>query len=205
MRQSLLHRLYDEALNGLPVLGPPEAAAGHDRRGASSAEAAEALVQRYALLSGATGFACGLPGYLTMPVTIPSNLAGVTLLQLHLCATLAVLAGRDPHADDVRQRCIACVLDAPSPSEASSEASSEEQASRPEQDEERAGLLRRLAGKVGERGVRFAMEQAVGVLTKSARSLPLVGGAVSGLADVRSTRAVGQRARQAFSLAPTPR
>lgn len=204
MRQSLLHRLYDEALNGLPVLGPPEAAAGHDRRGASSAEAAEALVQRYALLSGATGFACGLPGYLTMPVTIPSNLAGVTLLQLHLCAALAVLAGRDPHADDVRRQCIACVLDAPSPSEASSEASSGE-ASRPEQDEEREGLLRRLAGKVGERGVRFAAEQVAGALTKSARSLPLVGGAVSGMADARSTQAVGRRARQAFLLAPARR
>ena len=197
MRRSVLRQLYDEALDGLPALGTPEAAAGRQRTGTlPRREAAEALVRRYVLLSGATGFACGLPGYLTMPVTIPSNLAGVALLQLHLCAALAVLAGRDPHSGDVRRRCIACVLDAPSPSEASDNEPSG--VSQREREEETEGLWRRLAGKLGERGVRFASEQVASVLSKGTRSLPLLGGAVGGIADARSTQAVGQRARRAF-------
>ena len=192
MRRSLLRQLYDEALEGLPILDTPEAAA---RRVQSDAalprEAARALVRRYVLLSGATGFLCGLPGYLSMPVTIPSNLAGVALLQLHLCATLAHLSGRDPADENVRRRCITCVLDAPA------------EATSPSPDGEREGLMRRLVGKLGERGVRFASERVVSAMSKGARSLPLVGGAVSGISDARSTQAVGRRAQQAF-LHPAP-
>jgi hypothetical protein len=80
-RRSLLRRLYDEALDGLPGLGLPEDAVRQAQAGSASRHAtAEALLQRYTPLSGAAGFACGLPGYLSMPVTIPANLAGVAAL-----------------------------------------------------------------------------------------------------------------------------
>ena len=195
MKRSLLRQLYDEALTGLPTLGTPEDAAAHRREHTPSRRrAAQALVRHHALLSGATGFACGVPGYLTMPITIPSNLAGVALLQLHLCAALAALAGRDPEDDLVRRRCIACVLGAPS----------EDPAETDEAEEEREGFFRRLAGKVGERGLRFAGEQALSAMSRGSRSLPLLGGAVGGVADARSTQAVGRRARRAFLEGRTP-
>lgn len=190
MRRSILRQLYDEALAGLPVLGTPHAAV-RSARAESEGAAADVLVRRYALLGGTTGFLCGLPGYLTMPVTIPSNLAGIALLQLHLTAALAVLAGREPRDEAVRARCIACVLgtDCDDASPASGE-------------DEREGLMQRLAEKLGERGLRFASEQVVRLVSNGTRSLPLLGGAVGGVSDARSTWAVGQRARRAFLHQP---
>ncbi len=188
MKERLMEQFYDRAADGLPLLGrPAEAAERHRKAERAPAEAAEPLIRQYTALCGATGFVLGLPGYVTMPVTIPSNVAGVALLQLHMAAAIAVLGGRNPQDAAVRARCIGCVL-------GDAEAASER--------DEAEGLLGRLAAKVGGRGVQFASEQlarrAGRVAGRSVRSLPLVGGAVAGLLDVRSTRAAGRLAQRVF-------
>ncbi|MCH7639364.1 MAG: hypothetical protein IH855_07875, partial [Bacteroidetes bacterium] len=95
MTSFLLNQLYPKAVAGLPLLDTPEKlAASYLRHGASRARA-EAMIGRHIALSGLTGFVTGLGGWLSMPVTLPANLAGVALLQLHMAASCAVLAGRD--------------------------------------------------------------------------------------------------------------
>lgn len=206
MKLQLLRGLYDRAVQGLPVLGTPtEAARAFQTETSSLATAADRLTQRYVLLCGATGFACGLPGYLSMPLTIPANLAGVLLLQFHLGATLAVLAGRDPHDAAVRERVIGCIMDG---RDAGPEATAAREHDREVADEEALGLLDRLGTKLGERGVRFIGEQAVQWAGRAARrsrrgtrSLPLLGGAVAGLADGYATREASRRVRRTFQIA----
>lgn len=201
MRVQMLRKIYDQAAGGLPLLGTPEEVAAHFRRETDAhGEAADHLIQRYVMLCGTTGFVLGLPGYVTMPVTVPTNVAGVLLLQFHLCAALAVLGGKDPQEASVRERSVGCVL-----------GSHEEDGSRlgASDEDETQGLLSRLGTKLGERGVRLLGEQATRWIGRAAsqagrgaRSLPLLGGAVGGVADGYSTREVGRRAQRAFLSAP---
>ena len=193
MRSTLLKPLYNKAVKGLPGLGTPEATAQRALGKAGSAEAAaDHLIPRYTSLCGATGFVSGLPGFLLLPVTLPANLAGVALLQLHMNATFAVLAGEDPGDPDVRDRAIACLLD------------KFDESGRNTEDEE---VATRTSVKLAERAVRFAAEQATRLATKTAkgfvvrraaRRLPLVGGFLGAGSDAYSTTRIAQCARQTF-------
>lgn len=191
MRYVVLDKLYDRALSGLPVLGTPRAMARRFKEQSLEARTDRA-VKFYTVLSGTAGFAFGVTGLVTVPVTVPANIASVALLQLHLCAAMAVLHGRDPREADVRATCIACVLQR-SDAEQAGEEGSERPAER-----EKKGLLARLTTKLLERGVRITAEQAGRLASKGARSLPLVGGLVGGTADAYATGEVGRAAQAAF-------
>lgn len=191
VHHEILDRLYDHAvLDGLPLLGTSADAASRARgrlRSRPPDRAVDRLRRRYTALCGTTGFALGLPGYATMPVTIPVNVATVAALQLHLAAAVAALGGHDPDDSLVRECCMACV-------------GGEVEAAGGWTGSD--GIGGRVAGKLGERGVRFAGEQAARFLRRaggsSARSLPLLGGLAGAVADGRSTRSVARRAREFF-------
>jgi hypothetical protein len=223
MRLSMFRTLYDQAARGLPVLGVPTEEAQRLHRNTHRDAAADYVVRRAVVLSSATGFACGLPGYLAMPVTVPSNVAGVLLVQFHMCASIAALADWDPQDLSVRKRSIECVLDSPQDlqGEPTNRANNPVNADavegingQDEQDEQKADasppdeiteLLRRITGKFGERGLRFISERAIRWAYNSvrradhgARSLPFLGGAIGAVTDGVDTQSVGERARQTF-------
>lgn len=184
VRASLANRLYHQALREVPGLGTPAASAQAFLDAASSPRAAADRVRRrYVVYCTMLGFTCGLPGYASAPVTVPTNIAGVFMLQLHMCAVVAVLGGRDPEEDEIREQSVQCVLE---PSTDESEPTGW------------TGLARRVGIKLGERGIRFASEQAVRWVGRRTRTLPLVGGVVGGYSDLQSTQAVGRRATDLF-------
>lgn len=227
MRSQALHSLYDQAAMDLPVLGTPTGTADRLRREMGVDAAADRLINRAVALSSATGFVCGLPGYATMPVVIPSNIAGVLLVQFHLCATLAALGGRDPGDPAVREEALRCVLagaaaeqaaaeqedagdrddEVGSPSEADPNENADRNGTEGDSPEgnEVSGLLSRFTSKLGERGVRFTGEHLAQWMGKTlrrsghgSRSLPLLGGAIGAVADGMTTQSVGERARRSF-------
>lgn len=188
LRLDVLGRLYDEAVGGLPLLGTPDEAAHRVRTGCQTiAEGADRLGDRYTALCGAAGFAFGLPGYASMPVTVPSNVLAVATLQLHLAAAVAALHGRDPRDPEVRALCVRCV-------EGGADATWGDEA---------PGLGGRFVQKLGERGVRYLAERAARWAGRRAgrggRGLPLVGGVVGAMADGSSTRSVLSRAGSLFA------
>lgn len=188
MRKRMVNQLYGQALRDFPGLGTPTEAAQRTLAKAPSPRgAADRLRRRYTLYCGMTGFVCGLPGYAAVPVTVPTNVAGVLLLQLHMCAAISVLAGLDPEDEEVRRWVVACVLDTTE-----------------DEDDDRTasggltGFLKRVGVKVGERAVRFTSEQALRWVGRRSRSLPLVGGVIGGYSDVHSTRRIGREATERF-------
>lgn len=188
LEYDILADLYDRAVAGLPLLGTPDRVAGEEReRAASTAEGADRIGRRYTTLCGGVGFVLGLPGYGAMPVTVPSNIAAVAALQLHLAASIAALGGRDPRHFGVRARCIVCVTGNPEDGCAARRLDS---------------VGGRIVEKLGERGLRYLSEQATRWVGRGARggarNLPLLGGCVGAVADGRSTRTVARRARAAF-------
>lgn len=221
MNARLLRTLYDRAASGLPFLGTPTGEVPPDLADPSEQESskpqsslgkaeidkrAHRLINRYVALSGATGFAFGLPGYSAMPLTIPTNVASILLLQFHLCASLAALGGRDPQEESVRERSIECVLNSRELDVLSENTGDDPDAS---------NLADRIASKLSERGARLIGEVATGWIQKAVgqtarstgflrpRNLPLLGGVFGALNDGASTRAVGKRAQDAFLTSPT--
>ena len=166
-------------------MGTPVAvAARFEDANASQDETAAKMVDFYASLCGTAGFACGAPGLVAAPVTLPLNVASVALLQLHMCAALATLGGFDAHSSAVREISVRGLLG--------------EGKGMLEQDEA-AGVAKRVAIKVAERGVRTLGEQGAKALTHGAlRRLPFLGGAIGSASDVASTYRVAKAARKAF-------
>ncbi len=199
MRSHLLNPLYSRAVSGLPGLGTPAETAGRFLSGPGTlAERAEEMSKTHTMLCASTGFVCGLPGFFMLPVTLPANLVGVALVQLHLCAATAFMGGHDPHDKAVRDRAIACLL-----------GRGEDE---PTEENEAVEVLDRSAVKLAERGIRLHAEGAVGLVSRASRwgvtkvvtrqlprrSLPIVGGVLGGASDAYSTGKVAEAARNAF-------
>jgi hypothetical protein len=199
MRRFLHDRLYPRALAGLPGLGTPqEFAQGFRDRPGTVRERAEQLVRRHVAASSAAGFVGGLGGILLMPVTVPANLAAVALVQLHMAASVAALAGRDPESPAVRNAVLACLVGETPPDE--------DERAIEQETFDRVGL------KLAERGlnalvtagvglVGWAGRQAATALVKRSvlRGIPLVGGALGALSDGYITSQVAAAAVDAFA------
>ena len=200
VRQFVLDRLYPRAIDGLPVLGTPEAfAARFNDEANSPRERAEKLVNTHIALSSATGFASGLGGWLTLPITLPANLGGVAMLQIHMAASVAALAGKDPSDDLIRSRVLECLIGA-----------SPDPASGPVRDAEQE-TFDRIGLKFAEKGLTAAISVAAGVAKWGAkkaassvakrrllRGVPLVGGVIGALSDGFTTRQVARNALDMF-------
>lgn len=183
LRAAVLRPLYTQAVREWPVLGTPVAVAARFED-VSQDERAERLTALYTSLCGTTGFICGVPGLLAVPLTLPLNVTGTALLQLHMCAAFATLGGFDVHSPGVRERSIRCLL-------GDSNATRER--------DEVEGIAKRVALKVAERGVRTLGESLLkGATHGVVRRLPLVGGAIGGTSDALSTRRVAMAAKAAF-------
>ncbi|MEM1054139.1 MAG: EcsC family protein [Bacteroidota bacterium] len=200
VREFVLDRLYPRAIEGLPGLGTPaEFAATYYSDDDSPRERGEKLVRAHIALSSATGFASGLGGWATLPLTLPANLGGVALIQIHMAASVAALAGKNPSDDLTRSRVMECLIGAsPNPEEGPVRNAEQETW-------DRVGL------KLAEKGLNTAIslvgtaaswgaKTAATSLAKRRllRGIPLVGGFIGALSDGFTTRQVARNALDMF-------
>ena len=197
MKRFVLDTLYPTVLDGLPGLGTPQSLAAEARQAGGSAEdQVDRLVRRHIALSSATGFVTGLGGWLTLPLTLPADLAGVALVQLHMAASVAALSGHDPTLPVNRERVVSCLVGA-GPSDPARDAEQE--------------VLDRTALKVAEKGLnfvisnvgRFASWGTKKVVTgrikrRALRGVPLLGGFIGALSNGYTTSQVARAARDTF-------
>lgn len=182
MQLPTLEKLYDEALTGIPLLGTPQQAAARFQNTSPRGKARQ-LITLYTSLSSASGFMLGLPGFYLMPLTVPTDIAASTILQLHLCAAIAVAAGEDPADPVTRTRCLRCFS---------------EHAGRPN-DDERQELVERTGVKLTERGIRLIAQRSLRVAGHAVTKLPLVGGILGAGSNGYYTDAIGRSARDEFT------
>lgn len=192
MQSTLLRPVYHRALKGIPLLGTPAEAArrfgGQDGRLDTRADR---IIAAYMGMGGAAGFACGLPGILLTPITLPANVASVALIQMHMTAAVAVLGGYDLADVETREKCIECLLE-----KITDEGTNSEQ-------KEAAA---RTGVKVLERGARVAFgltlggKAARGALVRGTvlRRVPLIGGVIGAGSDAYVTSFVGRCAKRMF-------
>ncbi|GHU55289.1 hypothetical protein FACS1894132_11190 [Clostridia bacterium] len=59
-----------------------------------------------------SGFVTGLGGIITLPVTLPANIASVLYIQLRMIATIAIIGGYDAKRDEVQTLAYLCLINA---------------------------------------------------------------------------------------------
>ncbi len=102
MTSAFVHEALDRAIRGVGPLPPAAAAADKQLREQKGdvERAVHEVIENHVRFAGAQGFVTNLGGLVTLAVTVPANITGLTLLQCRMVAGIAHLRGYD--LDDMR-------------------------------------------------------------------------------------------------------
>jgi len=101
---------YTKAVDGIPGFdSASELAGNYLSKQNDPRQCAKALVHWQTTKAGISGFLTGLGGIITLPVTIPVNLASVLYVQIRMIAAIAVMGGYDIKDDRVKSLVYACM------------------------------------------------------------------------------------------------
>ena len=107
----VMSKCYQAALDGLPgSKSCEELAREYVDRYKASTIAAKELIKQQLLKCSASGFITGFGGLLTLPLTVPANVASVLYVQMRMIATLAAIGGYDVHSDEVQTLVYLCLV-----------------------------------------------------------------------------------------------
>ncbi len=136
----------------------------------------DSLIRWQTAKAAASGFTLGLGGLMTMPLTVPVNVASVIYMQIRMITAIAHMGGHDVNSDKVRSMVYICMV---------GNGAKE--------------LLKDIGLKVGE---KLALKVAAKLTEKSmsslAKALPIAGGVVGASFDAVTTRIVGKVAKKIF-------
>lgn len=160
------------------------------------------LIKESVAAAGSTGFVTGLGGFVTLPVSVPANVAGALIINARLAGGIAYLRGYnldDPHV----QAMIPLVTLGAGAQTALAAISTQIGVKLSEQALKNVSidLIRKINRKVGFMLLaKYGTKRAAVTLAKA---IPFVGGLVSGAVDAGLTAAVGKAAKRWFDLGGT--
>ena len=196
---NLLDVCYDKALQGvLPgEKSIEELAEDYLAKTSSREKAIDKLIGYQTVLCGTNGFITGLGGLLVLPVTIPTNVAGVIYVQLRMIAAIAHINGYDIYSDQVRTIAYACLT-------GSSAANILKNVGIKISEKMAVNALKRVPGailiKINQQvGFRLVTKFGQKGLVNVIKMMPLVGGVVGGVFDTGMTLTIGNIAKKVFS------
>jgi len=107
-----LQKVLDRAVRGVGPFDPAAQVADEalTEHGGNLEEALDALVRSHSKLAATQGFVTNIGGLVTMAVSVPANVTGLTLVQLRLHAALAHLHGHDLGSPSVRSAVLVTLL-----------------------------------------------------------------------------------------------
>lgn len=151
------------------------------------------LIRWQVAKSATSGFVTGFGGLMTIPFTIPANIASVIYIQVRMITAIAYMGGYDIQNDKVKSLCFICMAGN----------SAKE-------------FLKDISVKAGERLIvnivqNASLQMAEGVGQKvgtkllaklgakgTGKIIPVVGGVISASFDAAATKAVGVAAKNIF-------
>lgn len=109
--QSILDACYDKSISGIPGVSKPvdRLVSDYMSKAKSTEQAAKALINNQLVKCTTSGFLTSLGGVITLPVTVPANVASVLYVQMRMIAALAKMGGYDPNDDQVQTLVYACL------------------------------------------------------------------------------------------------
>ena len=112
MTSAFVHEALDRAIKGVGPLPPAAEAADKQLREQHGDvdKAVHEVIENHVRFAGAQGFVTNLGGLVTLVVTVPANITGLTLLQCRMVAGIAHLRGYDLADRRVHNAILAAVL-----------------------------------------------------------------------------------------------
>lgn len=145
------------------------------------------------------GFVTGLGGFITMPVTVPANMAGALVINARLAAAIAYLRGYDPK--DPHVRTVATLIAVGSSAQHVAKAFGIKVGEKVAMEAIKKlpiALIREINKKAGFMLLaKYGTKRSVVTLAKG---LPLVGGVIGGTVDATMTSLVGRTAKAMFPI-----
>lgn len=193
------NQFMSKAIEGFPGFpGAREVARRHlDKRG-DVERAIRDVIEQHVRLAGVQGFVTNIGGVVTMPVTIPANIAGIAVLHLRMAATIAHLRGYDIADPRVRTAALVTLLGRDGVEDS---LRGRDLPGRPFDiatginEPDPAVVERAVAAVTSQLVARIGGKHATLALV---RRVPLVGGAVAAGIDAFSTYAIGKFADREF-------
>lgn len=107
-----LDKLYNMAINGLPTSKPADKLGMEylQKYNGDQKKAADVLIRNQVTKCTTTGFLTGLGGFITLPITIPADLASSMYIQVRMIAAIAYIGGYSLHDDAVKTMIYATLL-----------------------------------------------------------------------------------------------
>ena len=195
----ILDIVYRKAIEGIPSVSPSvdELVEDYISKYATAEKAATALVRNQIVKCGTSGFVSGLGGVLTLPVTVPANIANVMYVQVRMIAAVAKMGGFDVSDDHVQTMVYACLT-------GTSLADVVKDAGVTVGVKTLTAAIKKIPGSVlkkinAKMGFRFITKFGEkGVINLGKMTVPLVGSVIGGGMDVASTTAIGRSAIKMF-------
>ncbi len=108
---NLLEKCYSGAVDGIPgSKSCEELATDYLRKYDNPQVAAKKFISYQVAKCSASGFVTGFGGFITMPVTIPANVASVLYVQMRMIVTVAYMGGYDVRDDQVQTLVYLCLV-----------------------------------------------------------------------------------------------
>lgn len=143
-----------------------------------------------------SGFLTGLGGLITLPVTIPANIASVLYVQLRLVAGIAMIGGYDLNSDQVQTFVYVCLT---------GQAAEDilKQAGVQFGQKLAMASIKRIPGsvlvKINQKvGFRFLTKFGEKGIINMGKMVPVVGGVIGGGFDLVSTKIIAENAKKMF-------
>lgn len=193
--------ILERAIDGVgPIPGAAKSADSQLRRAGGDIDlAVESLITSHLRLAGAQGFLTNIGGLLTMAITVPTNIAGVSLLQCHLAAAILHLRGYNLANPSVRDAVLVCLLDSDARKSLTAATGLTISPAALATAVPDVDVQQQVAKAVT--GQLLAMAGGKQMASFLARRIPVLGGAVGGFGDAMSTRRIGRDAART-PLAP---
>lgn len=195
--ERFVKELLDRGITGVGPFAGAEQVAQEHLRGADDVEQAiERLVRTHVRLAAASGFATGLGGFITLPVTVPASVCGLYLIATRMCAAIAHLRGYDVHSEEIRSAITVCML-------GSAGAEVLKQAGVQIGTKSTTAALRRLPGKVlieinKKVGYRLLTKFGQRGVINLSKLVPAVGGVIGATVDGVGCRSIAVYAKATF-------
>lgn len=189
---------YEKALTGLSRFDSSEDLAENYLKDEEDIlKSSSRLIKWQISKAGTSGFITGLGGLLSMPMTLPANLASVLYIQIRMIAAIAVMGGYDLRDDRVKTMVYLCIA-GNSAKDILKDMSivlgeklaihyvKQISSKSIKEINKRVGF--ELVSKFGGKGAAINLSKAV----------PIVGGVIGGTIDSVSTLTIGKVAQQVF-------
>ena len=188
---------YEKAVAGLSNFdSAQELAQSYLESGDSLKKSSSRLIKWQISKAGTSGFLTGLGGLLTMPLTIPANLASVLYIQIRMIAAIAVMGGYDLRDDKVKSMVYLCIA-----GNATKDVLKDmgivlgEKLAMHYIKNISSKTIKEINKRVGfELVSKFGGKSAINL----SKAVPIVGGVIGGTFDSVSTLTVGKVAQQVF-------